>query len=89
MEIHDVCSVCGLRFSRESGYFIGAMYIEYGASAFILTLLTVAIRAVRPLALLPALGLAFVVYAPAIPYTIRLSRTLWIYWDQAVDPEKK
>jgi hypothetical protein len=88
MEIHDVCPVCGLRFSRESGYFIGAMYIEYGFSAVVLTPLTVAVRALHPFALLPAITLALLLYLPAIPYTIRISRTLWIYWDQAVDPER-
>ena len=26
------CAVCDLKFERESGYFIGAMYINYGAT---------------------------------------------------------
>ena len=26
------CAVCNLKFERESGYFIGAMYINYGAT---------------------------------------------------------
>jgi hypothetical protein len=88
MEIYDNCPVCGLHLSRESGYFIGALYIEYGVSAAILTTLTLLVRAAHPFALVPAIGIALLIYAPLVPYTVRLSRTLWIYWDQAIDPEK-
>src|SRR6266705_7122554 len=30
--MHERCAVCGLRFEREQGYFLGAMYINYGAT---------------------------------------------------------
>jgi hypothetical protein len=89
MEIHDQCPVCGLRLVRESGYFIGAFYIEYGFSAVVLTLLTLGVRTLHPFALLPALLMALLLYLPFIPTTIRLSRSLWIYFDQAIDPEKQ
>ncbi len=29
------CTVCELEFEREQGYFIGAMYINYGATVFL------------------------------------------------------
>ena len=29
------CPVCELRFERESGYFVGAMYLNYGATVLI------------------------------------------------------
>src|SRR5258708_23357365 len=70
IEIHDLCPVCGLRLNRESGYFIGAMYIEYGFSAVVLTLFTLAVRPLHPFALLPAIILALLLYLPASPYTI-------------------
>src|SRR5215831_8819023 len=28
--MHERCAVCHLRFEREQGYFLGAMYINYG-----------------------------------------------------------
>ena len=28
--MHPQCPVCGLRYHREPGYFLGAMYISYG-----------------------------------------------------------
>ncbi len=30
LRMHERCLVCGLRFEREQGYFLGAMYINYG-----------------------------------------------------------
>ncbi len=35
------CPSCGLRFLRETGYFLGAMYISYGLG--VLTILPVAV----------------------------------------------
>ena len=29
---HERCAVCQLRFEREQGYFLGAMYINYGVT---------------------------------------------------------
>jgi hypothetical protein len=85
--MHDRCPVCGLHFNREPGYFLGAMYIGYGlALAFIvvpgatLWVLTgwrldkIAIGAV----------LLFLPFAPMLTF---LSRVLWIYLDQKIDPE--
>jgi len=28
--MNEHCPHCGLRFEREQGYFLGAMYISYG-----------------------------------------------------------
>ena len=28
--MHERCRACGLKFEREDGYFLGAMYIGYG-----------------------------------------------------------
>ena len=30
--MHERCAVCGLRFEREQGYFLGAIYINYGVT---------------------------------------------------------
>jgi uncharacterized protein (DUF983 family) len=30
--MYERCAVCGLRFEREQGYFLGAMYINYGVT---------------------------------------------------------
>jgi hypothetical protein len=30
--MHERCAVCHLRFEREQGYFLGAIYINYGVT---------------------------------------------------------
>ena len=37
------CSVCDLKFQREEGYFLGAMYISFGLALVIIAL--IALRA--------------------------------------------
>jgi uncharacterized protein (DUF983 family) len=76
--IHDNCPVCGHRFEREEGFFIGSMIIAY----FISTLLTLPILLVSifkfemefPLALL----LAAVFMAVTLPIIYRYSKIAWI-----------
>lgn len=39
--MNETCAVCGLRFSREQGYFLGAIYVSYGLG--VLTVLPVSV----------------------------------------------
>ena len=41
--MYERCEVCNLKFEREPGYFLGAMYISYGLG-LTLTLNTVKLR---------------------------------------------
>jgi uncharacterized protein (DUF983 family) len=34
--MNPVCPVCGLKFEREPGYFLGAMYLNYGMGGVVL-----------------------------------------------------
>lgn len=36
-EIHEHCSVCGLKYSKEPGFYYGAMYVSYalGVAVFV------------------------------------------------------
>lgn len=84
--MNDNCPNCGLRFLRESGYFLGAMYVSYGLG--VLTILPVAVvMAVVlhwPLAIVLILSLLQTVIS--VPLFLRYSRVLWLYMDQAIDP---
>ena len=33
--MHEVCAVCGLRFERAQGYWVGAIYINYAVTTVI------------------------------------------------------
>ena len=84
--MNERCRGCNFAFERESGYFLGSIYINYGAAvvlALVLHLLMqyawhVAIEAqlVVLVALTAAFGLFF----------FRWARALWLAFDLSVDP---
>ncbi len=83
----DECPVCGLKYEREQGYFLGAMYIGYGLGVPLLfglfALFYFAAGWEWSTSLLVA-ALAFLPFTPAIAV---LSRVLWIHIDRAFDPD--
>ena len=87
-KMHQRCPVCDLKFQREEGYFLGAMYISFG--------LALAVIAVIALLLWVATGWwitkdtiwAVVLFLPLAPAISLLARVLWIYLDQTFDPER-
>ncbi len=80
------CPVCGLKFEREQGYFLGAMYISYAMAvpllgAFLLLFWKVTDWGWNTILL--ASALALVPFAPALTL---FARVLWIHLDRGVDP---
>jgi hypothetical protein len=84
--MRDNCPVCGLRFEREQGYFLGAMYVSYGLSIPPVLLLILLIGRLSGWPLDWSIGAAFVVYLPLAPAVARLARVIWMYVDQGFDP---
>lgn len=84
--MNDTCSVCGLRFLREAGYFLGAMYVSYGLG--VLTVLPVATALVLLLdwPVAPALAVMVLQTLISVPIFLRLSRAIWLYLDHSIDP---
>jgi uncharacterized protein (DUF983 family) len=86
--MHERCPICDLKFEREEGYFLGAMYIGY-----ILALGTIAVLA---LLLWWLFGWTFnktviaavLLFLPLAPALTVMSRVLWIYLDQTFDPDR-
>lgn len=87
--MYDQCSACSLKFEREPGYFLGAMYISYGLALVTVALLTVALWAVTHWWVTTAVVWGMVLFLPLAPAITLLSRVLWIYLDQTVDPERR
>jgi uncharacterized protein (DUF983 family) len=85
--MHENCPTCGLKFEREQGYFLGAMYISYGLALVVILLLAVALWATLRLPLQKTAIWAVVLFLPLAPCLTLLARVLWIYLDRAVDPE--
>jgi uncharacterized protein (DUF983 family) len=86
-DMYERCPVCSLKFAREAGYFLGAMYISYGLGIVCIAVVTLLLWLSTGLSLLKAVLGGVILFLPlAIPLTL-LARVLWVYLDQAVDPE--
>ena len=88
LDIHDRCPVCGLRYEREQGYYLGAMYFSYLLSVPPVALLVLVIWLITRWRLDYVLVGAFIAYLPAVPAMVRFCRIVWIHFDQWLDPEK-
>lgn len=84
--MHDRCPACRLVFEREPGYFVGAIYLNYGVTVLAAIGGYFALDATvqpPPLAQV-ALWAAFAVAFPF--WFFRYSKSLWLSLDYLVDP---
>jgi hypothetical protein len=87
--MNDRCPECGLLFNREQGYFLGAMYISYGLALAVIVVIGVILWVLTSWRLDQIAIWAVVFFLPFAPMLTFLSRVLWIYFDQTIDPETK
>ncbi len=79
--MHERCAACGLRYEREQGYFVGAIYINYALTVAAAAGTVFAIEAVVGLTLAQELTLA-VALAALVPLVFfRYARSLWLSLD--------
>jgi uncharacterized protein (DUF983 family) len=88
-KMFESCSVCHLRYEREPGYFLGAMYISYGLGLPVIALFAALLWAVTGWRLTKDVIWAVALFLPLAPAITFLSRVLWIYLDQTVDPARR
>jgi uncharacterized protein (DUF983 family) len=86
MRMADACPACAIPLKRESGYFLGSIYFNYGATCALAGLayfgLLFGIEAPSGVALATAVFLAV-----AFPFWFwRYARSLWLMMDQYFDP---
>lgn len=87
--MNERCPVCGHRFGREPGYFVGAMYFSYmmsvpfllGASGILWWIFF------RQWPILLTIALATLIMLPFVPAMFRYSRVIWMHLDWVVDPD--
>jgi uncharacterized protein (DUF983 family) len=84
--MHERCTVCGLRFEREQGYFLGAMYINYGVTVLLALIGFLALEYWMQPSLTQKLivWLAFGTVFPLLFF--RHARGLWLGFDYLVNP---
>src|SRR5262245_44477703 len=78
-EMNETCPVCAIKFEREPGYFLGAMYFSYALGVPIIAGLTAILKLTflnsweLQWVVLPAWG----IYLLLVPAVFRYSRVLW------------
>lgn len=84
--MHERCSNCRLKFEREQGYFVGAIYINYAATVVILIPGYFVLDYFLSISLNKQLilWLAFAVFFPLLFF--RHSRSLWMTVDHIFNP---
>ena len=81
------CPLCGLRFERAQGYFVGAIYINYTATVvvviagYLLLWRSTELSAVQQLMIWVPFGVLFPLWF------FRYSRSLWLALEYTVNPE--
>lgn len=82
------CSVCGLRYGREEGYFSGGMDLSFFLAAPVLAFIFLVLYQIflTTLTLVATLFLSYAVFLPFAVPLFRYSRVLWLYIDWQLDP---
>jgi uncharacterized protein (DUF983 family) len=81
------CSICDLKFEREPGYFLGAMYLSFGLGVLIMAPIVVVLWFLSGWWTTKAILWAAVLFLPLAPTITLFARVLWIYLDQSIDPQ--
>jgi len=88
-KMHERCPVCDLKFEREPGYFLGAMYVSYALALVIVALIAGLLWSITGWWITKDTIWAVVLFLPLAPTITLFARVLWIYLDQTVDPERR
>ena len=88
-KMHERCPVCDLKFEREPGYFLGAMYVSYALALVMVALIAALLWSITGWWITKDTIWAVVLFLPLAPTISLFARVLWIYLDQTVDPERR
>jgi uncharacterized protein (DUF983 family) len=81
------CSICDLKFEREPGYFLGAMYISFALGVLVMTPIAAVLWFLTGWWITKVILWAAILFLPFAPTITLFARVLWIYLDQRIDPE--
>ena len=87
--MHKVCDHCDLQYEREPGFFLGSIYFNYGLTSLVASMsYPIAVFALKwPRTPTIIVIVAFVVLFPL--WFFRYSRSLWLGFDQFIDPRNE
>jgi uncharacterized protein (DUF983 family) len=77
-QMHEKCSKCSLKYMMEPSFFYGAMYVNYGLTVGISIVTFLITTLVFKLSLIDSFLPIVAVLLLTAPFSIRLSRIIWI-----------
>ena len=79
--MHATCSACGMRFEREQGYFVGAIYVNYALTIAVSLggVLVLDALFTLPLGVQLVIGVTSALLIPLVGF--RHARSLWLALD--------
>jgi hypothetical protein len=79
--MNEKCTSCDANFHPEPGYYLGAMYVSYFISSFVFLITALISMVVFEFTLTKTFVLLGVLAILILPYTLRVSRTIWLAID--------
>ena len=84
--MHEHCPVCDVKFEREPGYFLMAIFIGYILSFAIVIPVLLALHLTVKLSIWGYVIAATVTLSVAAPFIFRYGRIIWMHIDELLDP---
>ena len=81
------CPACWLRFEREQGYYLGAIYLNYGLTVAAVGTEALLLATLTDLGLGAQIGIAVAASIAAPLVFFRWSKGLWLAFDHLLDPD--
>lgn len=85
--LRETCEVCGTRYAREHGYYLGAMYISSALVMLAIPLFLLLFWAVTEWSWDTMLLAAIAMVALLAPPITSAARVLWLHFDRYFDPD--
>ena len=77
-KLHEHCPKCNLKYMMEPSFFFGAMYVNYGLAVALFVGVFIISKMFIGLSILQSFIAIVVVSLLLTPFTLRLSRIIWI-----------
>lgn len=85
VQMHDECPACGLSFRREPGFYLGSIYLNYGATVIVTGLLYAALVLGARVSNEVALGICLAVAVLLPVLLFRHARSLLLTLDSSIN----
>ncbi len=88
IRMNEHCPKCGIRFEREPGFFLGAIYFNYGLTAILTVVVFLVLRFGSRLTSNQVLAITVGISVVFPIWFHRYARSLWAGFDQWHDPRE-